>query len=324
MVHVSAGTAHVLGLKKIKIDALPTTAYLMVGERCDRGCGFCPQSRQSLSPEGYLSRVSWPEFPLEKVRAGLQEAFRSGQLKQACLQVIYNGASHQKTREAVAALKRIEGLPINASLYLGTPEELKEVAGWGVDRISLPLDAASEAIYRRVKGGSFSRALGLLESAARVWPGHISTHLIVGLGETEEEMIRLIQRIHDLGVTIGLFAFTPVRGTPLQAQLPPPISNYRRVQAALHLIVNGWDRAEAMTFTSGRLKSFGLAPEEWWHLLAGGEAFRTSGCKDCNRPYYNERPGEVMYNYPRPLNQEEATACLVEMEMSSKTMANRA
>ena len=34
MIRCSIGTAKVLGLKKLKVDALPTTAYLMVGERC--------------------------------------------------------------------------------------------------------------------------------------------------------------------------------------------------------------------------------------------------------------------------------------------------
>jgi biotin synthase-related radical SAM superfamily protein len=40
-------------------------------------------------------------------------------------------------------------------------------------------------------------------------------------------------------------------------------------------------------------------------ILSSGAAFQTSGCKDCNRPYYNERPSGPLYNYPRPLSQEE-------------------
>lgn len=312
-VHVSAGTAHVLGLKKIKIDALPTTAYLMVGERCSRGCSFCPQARQSSGPAGYLSRVSWPGYPLETVLPALEEAFLRGQLKQVCLQVVHNPFSRRETKAAVEALRKIPGLPVNVSLYLGKVEEVTKVAGWGIDRLALPLDAATEEIYRRVKGGSLSRALELLAEAARFWPGHISTHLIVGLGETEEEMIRLIQRVHDLGVTIGLFAFTPVRGTELQDWPPPALDSYRRVQAARHLIVNGQDRAEAMVFARGRLVSFGLPEVKWRRLLDDGRAFQTSGCQHCNRPYYNERPGEVMYNYPRPLSQDESERALAEM-----------
>jgi biotin synthase len=47
--------------------------------------------------------------------------------------------------------------------------------------------------------------------------------------------------------------------------------------------------------------------------LADGDAFRTSGCPDCNRPFYNERPGGPMYNYARPLTLEEAFRAISEM-----------
>lgn len=36
-----------------------------------------------------------------------------------------------------------------------------------------------------------------------------------------------------------------------------------------------------------------------------GKAFLTTGCPDCSRPYYNKRPSGPIYNYPRPLSDEE-------------------
>ena len=57
----------------------------------------------------------------------------------------------------------------------------------------------------------------------------------------------------------------------------------------------------------GKLLNYGLSTDRLEHMLGDGTAFRTSGCAGCNRPYYNERPGGVMYNYPRPLTPEEAT-----------------
>jgi biotin synthase-related radical SAM superfamily protein len=69
-------------------------------------------------------------------------------------------------------------------------------------------------------------------------------------------------------------------------------------------------RAEAMAFDAqGRLVGLGVS------LPATGEAFRTSGCPDCNRPFYNEHPGGPLYNYPRPLTAEEAARAIQEMEI---------
>ena len=53
--------------------------------------------------------------------------------------------------------------------------------------------------------------------------GNVSTHVIVGLGETEKEAIEVIQRCVDLSVLPGLFAFTPIRGTALEAKSPPKL-----------------------------------------------------------------------------------------------------
>ena len=44
-VGVSAGTAAVLGLHRLRQADAPTTAYLMVGGRCMYNCLFCAQAR---------------------------------------------------------------------------------------------------------------------------------------------------------------------------------------------------------------------------------------------------------------------------------------
>jgi biotin synthase-related radical SAM superfamily protein len=49
-------------------------------------------------------------------------------------------------------------------------------------------------------------------------------------------------------------------------------------------------------------------------LLPGtGEPFQTSGCPDCNRPFYNEQPGGPLYNYPRPLTAGEVARAIQDM-----------
>jgi biotin synthase len=88
------------------------------------------------------------------------------------------------------------------------------------------------------------------------------------------------------------------------------LAAYRRVQAGRWLIVHGIARVDHMRFSrSGKLWDLPAA------MPASGEPFQTSGCPDCNRPYYNERPGSVMYNYPRPLAPDEAIQAIQEMEI---------
>jgi biotin synthase len=137
---------------------------------------------------------------------------------------------------------------------------------------------------------------------------HVTTHLIAGLGEKEEDFIKMIQRCVDLGVYPALFAFTPIPGTVMASHPPPPLDYYRKLQVAHFLITHGIRRYEDMKFKDCCLIDFDLSKNKLSEVIRTGEPFRTSGCPGCNRPYYNERPGGPIYNYPQQPSAEETAA----------------
>jgi biotin synthase-related radical SAM superfamily protein len=307
-IQVSVGTAAVLGLAKLPMAVAPTTAYLMLGGRCLMNCAFCAQAWESEASDLHLSRVIWPEYNLDDVACRLAAAANRGDFRRACLQVTVTVRSYEQSLAVLAAVKARTGVPFDVAIL---PRNLEQVGGLieaGADHIGFGLDAATERVFAQVKGGNWQRSLSLIEDTARAFPGRAALHLIVGLGETEREMVERFQWAHDLGMTVALFAFTPVRGTALAGQPPPTLPVYRRLQAARWLVVHDSVRVEEMTFDAqGRLLNLGAV------LPPGGEPFRTSGCPDCNRPFYNERPGGPLYNYPRPLTAAEAARARAEM-----------
>ncbi|MHB1296674.1 MAG: radical SAM protein [Anaerolineae bacterium] len=306
---VSSGSAAVLGLQSLRMDVAPTTAYLMLGQRCSRNCAFCTQARASHAHADALSRVMWPEFEAPRVAAALAAAFREGRIARACFQVTVSPGYLEDARRAVTELARVSPLPTCVSVAPRSIEDVRVLLEAGADKVTIALDAACERVYRSAKNGSWQTASALLEACAAAFPGRMATHLIVGIGETEREMAERIQALVDCGVSVGLFAFTPVPGTAWAEREAPPLVQYRRMQAARWLIVHGLARAEAFTYDGAdRLVGLGLPSDHLIAALADGEAFRTSGCPGCNRPYYNERPGGAMYNYARPLTPQEASA----------------
>ena len=107
----------------------------------------------------------------------------------------------------------------------------------------------------------------------------------------------------------ALFAFTTIPGTKLEKKPRPEIKSYRRVQLARHLIINRATRYENMRFdVTGALEDFNVNNETLKSLVETGQPFITSGCPNCNRPFYNERPSGPLYNYPRGITPEEITA----------------
>jgi len=306
---VSSGSAAVLEFAPCQLEVAPTTAYLMVGDKCSRNCAFCAQARQSTARADRLSRVVWPSYPVAEVLPALALAFDRCAIERACLQVTAGRGSAAKARCLVRKIRLASTVPLCVCIRTGGLRLFEELLALGAERVTLALDAASERVYNRIKGRDWQKTLDLLQSAARRYPGHVGTHVIAGLGETEAEVAGLLQAMHDLGVTTALFAFTPVPGTALAEEPPPDLALYRRVQVARHLIASREARAEQFRFSAdGRITSYGIASGALREWLRGGQAFQTSGCPGCNRPYYNERPGGPLYNYPRPLGPEEAAA----------------
>lgn len=300
-IQVSIGTAAVLGLADLRMSAAPTTAYLMLGGRCAMTCAFCAQARDSEAGSLHLSRVIWPEFDLDDVVPRLAKAVSLGVLRRACLQVTVGAGAYRRALAVLRAVKGHSAVPFDVAILPRDLGQVRTLVEAGADHVGFGLDAACERVFREVKGGDWHRSLALIQDTARAFPGRAALHLIVGLGETEREMVERIQWAHDRGITIGLFAFTPVRGTALADRPPPRLDTYRRMQAACWLIVHDRARAEEMAFdAASRLLEPGVP------LPADGEPFRTSGCPDCNRPFYNERPAGPMYNYPYPLRPDEA------------------
>jgi biotin synthase-related radical SAM superfamily protein len=308
VIKVSSGTLGVLGLVDAQLDAPPTTAYLMVGGRCRRDCAFCAQARSSTAPATALSRVNWPEWNEDQVLAAVARAYQDGLIVRCCLQVTV-GPNNLK-RVAGIAGRLAHGVPLSASVVV-TLSEVGALLDSGAERVGLSLDAVNERAFRRVKGGDLHSSLTLIQKAAERFPGRITTHLMVGLGETEEEMVRMMALLVTWGVTPSLFAFTPIKGTALEDESPPPVNGYRRLQVARHLLVERTCSFGDFHFSEqGRMVSFGLDRSELEYMLAGGQAFQTSGCPGCNRPYYNEPPRGPLYNYPQPLTDIESKDAL--------------
>jgi len=96
VIRLSLGTAAQLGLLKMRMESLPTTAYLLHGEGCQMNCAFCLQARDAGRQPGRLGRITLALFSAggSGRRAG-QQAARKGLLQRICLQAVYDTRRQQ-------------------------------------------------------------------------------------------------------------------------------------------------------------------------------------------------------------------------------------
>ena len=296
LVRVSYGTALSMGMLSGKMLARPTTAYMMTYHtgRCKNNCGFCPQARESRADLKKLSRVTWPAFELEDVINHMS----TGGFGRVCLQTVdYPGMID----DVLAILEDLRplGLPVSLSITPVDRELLVKFKSLGVDYIGVGLDVASERLYGTIKDSAYpwERMWDFTHDVLEVLgSGRAVVHVIVGLGETDAELIATLEDVYAMGGEVSLFAFTPIKGTRLEDLSPPDMIRYRRVQLAHYLIRRNLPRKFEFD-EEGNLKSFGVEREILKRVVSP-EVFVTYGCPACNRPYYNERPGSEPYNFP--------------------------
>lgn len=297
-VFLSSGSAVRLGLLSQKIEVLPRTVYMMTDENCHASCAFCPQS---LAKEK-LSRVVWHPYDLEEIVLKLEGVER------VCIQA----TSHPHLlNELTFMLSSLPFVPISLSIPPLIKEQLRSLVK--ADRISINLDCATEDLFCRIKKGCSWEEIwqGLRDAVSVFGKYHVYSHLIVGLGETEEEMVFCMQHLFNEGILPSLFAFTPLKNTPLEKKTRPSVTAYRRMQLTRFLIVNRLSKAEKMGFSEGKIQDYGTDVSQ---VKKNGRVYVTTGCPACDRPYYTESVRQP-YNFPREPTSGEMGKILAEFDV---------
>jgi biotin synthase len=315
-VRLSLGTAIQVGLESGDRDPDFTTAFLMTYREggCEANCAFCPQALESTSSSDRLSRISWPEFDFSKV---LDSWPPPGQFRRICIQTICYPEVVDDVVEIVGELRKVSKLPISVAIHPISTEDMIRLKDIGTSNIGIALDASTQEIFEDIKGEHRGAAYrweshrqGLLDALEIFGEGRVTTHLIIGLGETEKEAADLIVDMFELGISVGLFAFTSIKGTSLEDRSPPELASYRRIQVVRQLVSQGLLKPEQIRESEDGIISLDIDTDKIRESLSSGVAFQVTGCKGCNRPFYNERPRGPMYNYPRRLSEEEVRSAI--------------
>ena len=236
-IRASIGSLGVLGLRDIKLPAPPTTIYLMVGERCMYDCAYCSQAANSKSSVEQLSRVVWPVVELQELKAAIKDT--PSLIKRVCFQVVNSRGFLEDVLFFIRNIKDVSSLPVSVSIRVNRIEDLEKLFDAGVERVGVALDVATETTFSKYRGGDFKKTVDLILHAGELFKGRITTHIIVGMGETDRELYGVMKKMFNNGITVGLFAFTPVKGTCLEGEIPPSLMRYRRIQLMRYLLSKG-------------------------------------------------------------------------------------
>ena len=315
-IRLSVGSASVLDLGALPQFKNPsTTCYVMTFTEghCIANCGFCPQARSSRSSIEKLSRVTWPIFFFKDFLTKLKYMPFSKKFKRICIQTLNYPENFDDLIEIITQIRIHTNIPISVAIPPFLKEQLKELKIKGVERVGIALDGATSEVFEKIKGSKiggpyiWEEHFQKLNEALEIFsPGFVSTHIIIGLEETEKQVIELIEELYNLGIIVSMFAFTPIKGTKFENIPQPAILSFRKLQLGRFLIFNNKRKLKDFTFnTRGQIININISKKDLNMIINDTNAFLTSGCPGCNRPYYTSKPSGPIYNYPRTLTEKE-------------------
>jgi biotin synthase-related radical SAM superfamily protein len=290
-------------------------------EGCSANCAYCglAKKRPGCYQEKSFIHVDWPIYSMDEIIAAVSQA--PSYVKRTCISMITNGKCRKDTLEMTRRLRRESSLPVSLLLSptILKDEDLAAMKDAGADKVGIALDLATPDLFDQYRGKGVSgphrwkRYWEIMEAALSLFgPPHVGAHLMVGMGESEYEMVSIMQKLRDMGVRNHLFSFFAEKGSELAHRPQPPWPSYLRVQLARYFIEESLSSCSRMHFDNdGSIVNFGIDVDTLFKTIDLGTPFVTTGCLGpdgrvaCNRPFGNCLPDDKQWNYPYPPNKEE-------------------
>jgi biotin synthase-related radical SAM superfamily protein len=177
----------------------PRQAYITVSAGCIFRCRYCPVPFQE----------TWVKTPDEVAAlvAGVIDRIDGIALTSGVV-----GSAEEEEERVIAVIERLSGFqkPIGVSIYprRGTASRLHAL---GVAEVKFNLEAATPGLFAAVCPG-LDRDLiwdALAGSVVLFGKNHVFSNVILGLGETDEEMEACIRRLTGMGVIPVIRPLTP-------------------------------------------------------------------------------------------------------------------
>ena len=246
---MSLATAISLGLARGRMyrGAVNRCVNLLVHypEGCSANCAYCGLAKRR--PGEYLDKsfihVAWPVYSMDEIVHAINDAPKY--VQRTCISMITNGKCCAATLQMTKRLNSETGIPISllispTVLREGELSHLKEA---GADKIGVAIDLATPQLFEKYRG----KAVSGPHSWEKYWQAirdglqvfgrsNVGAHLMVGMGETERELVSLVDQFWGMGVASHLFSFFPEEGSSLAHRHQPPWPTYLRVQLARYLI----------------------------------------------------------------------------------------
>lgn len=205
-----------------------TATFMLSGDRCTRRCGYCAvATARPLAPD--------PSEPARVAEAAALLGLRHVVLTAVARDDLEDGGAAQFAATVREVRARLPGAKVEVLTpdFKGHRRSLAVVLDAAPDVFNHNIEMVPRLFPRVRPQGSYRRSLELLASAKRMRPGQVTkSGLMVGLGETDDEVLGVLSDLRSVQVdilTVGQY-LRPTRDHVLVDRYVPP-EGFRRIEA---------------------------------------------------------------------------------------------
>ena len=285
---------------------------------CLSDCGYCglARTRPGAYEEKSFIRVEWPLVDTDRLIDRMAE--HEDKLTRLCISMVTHGSAYRDTIEITEKLRAKVNTPL--SILVAPPTlntaKLQHFKDLGVDMIGVGLDAITEATFKQhrtdVPNGSlkWDNYWHIINESRRIFgTWKVNIHTVVGLGETDKDMIDMFYHLKDNQILPYLFSFNPEPDSRMGEVPKASITRWRRIQLIKHLIEKYELSPDSITYDDQNgIKKLTVTDNtiaSALNSLDAGTPFMTNGCPSeggeeagCSRPYGSYKPSESFRDFP--------------------------
>jgi len=197
-----------------------TATFMLLGDTCTRNCGFCAVKH------GRPLAVD-PAEPLRVASAVARLGLRHVVVTSVNRDDLADGGAAHFAATARAIKRLLPGCRVEVLVpdFQGNLTSVAEVVASPIDVFNHNLETVPR-LYRRVRAGArYARSLAVLEAAHRGRDRLLTkTGLMLGLGETQEELASVFKDLRSIGcdiLTLGQYLRPSGEHLPVERYVPP-------------------------------------------------------------------------------------------------------
>jgi len=284
---------------------------------CLSDCGYCglARSRPGDYEDRSFIRVEWPLFETDEIIDRI--ARYQEKMTRLCISMVTHGSAYKDTADITERIARKVDTPL--SLLVAPPtlnrERLQHLKDLGADMIGVGLDAITEKVFYDTRtnvpngGLKWKNYWDVINYSREIYgPWKVNIHTVVGLGESDQDLVDTFHDLKEKEILAYLFCFNPEPDSRMGDHPKSTVKRWRRIQLVKHLIEQHDVDKKAIDFDEEgnivALKVSGKGIDSAMASLDNGIPFMTDGCPGtdgevgCTRPYGSYRPTEEFRDFP--------------------------